>query len=91
MKKTIVKIGIDNLPTYKLTNKENALLTNASGVTMCYETNIDFLIQQDVRVVKLFGPEHGIWGAAADGVKVENEVEPRYKIPIYSLYGNNLR
>ncbi|MGC8545677.1 MAG: exo-beta-N-acetylmuramidase NamZ family protein, partial [Athalassotoga sp.] len=68
-----------------------ALLTNSTGISGDMRMDLDVMIENGIKVVKLFGPEHGIWGAAADGVKVENEVDPRYKIPIYSLYGNNLK
>lgn len=86
-----IKIGIDNLESQKLKDARVALLTNSTGISGNLRMNLDMMIENGIKVVKLFGPEHGIWGAAADGVKVENEVEPRYKIPIYSLYGNNLR
>ncbi len=86
-----VKIGIDNLEIQKLKGARVALLTNSTGISGDLSIDLDLMIERGIKIVKLFGPEHGIWGAAADGVKVENEVDPRYKIPIYSLYGNNLK
>ncbi|MGC8636714.1 MAG: exo-beta-N-acetylmuramidase NamZ family protein, partial [Athalassotoga sp.] len=87
-----IKIGIDNLfENQKLKDARTALLTNSTGISGDMRMDLDVIIENGIKVVKLFGPEHGIWGAAADGVKVENEIESRYKIPIYSLYGNNLK
>ena len=40
-----------------------------------------------VRLVALFGPEHGISADAQDLVEVRNSSEPRSGLPIYSLYG----
>ncbi|MEM3714465.1 MAG: DUF1343 domain-containing protein, partial [Nitrososphaeria archaeon] len=88
-----MKLGIDKFISNakKLKGKRVALLTNSTGISSDLRLNLDLLVENGVNVVKLFGPEHGIWGAAADGVSVENEIEPRYKIPIYSLYGDNLK
>jgi len=87
-----MRTGIDNLfENQKLKGFRVALLTNSTGISSDLRMDLDVMIENGIKVVKLFGPEHGIWGAAADGIKVENEVDPRYKIPIYSLYGNNLR
>ncbi|BBJ28794.1 exo-beta-N-acetylmuramidase NamZ family protein [Athalassotoga saccharophila] len=86
-----VNIGIDNLEFAKIKDSHVALLTNSTGISGDMRMDLDVMIENGIKVVKIFGPEHGIWGAAADGIKVENEVDPRYKIPIYSLYGSNLR
>ena len=40
-----------------------------------------------VRLVALFGPEHGISADAQDHVEVGNSSEPQSGLPIYSLYG----
>jgi len=39
----------------------------------------------DLRV--LFGPEHGLHAAVADGGKVESGIDPGSGLPFYSLYG----
>ena len=41
----------------------------------------------DVRVTALFGPEHGIYGLAAEGEKVADSNDVQFGIPVYSLYG----
>lgn len=88
-----VKTGIDKFinSAKELNGKRVALLTNSTGISSDLKTDLDILIENNVNIFKLFGPEHGIWGAAADGMGVENETESRYKIPIYSLYGDNLK
>lgn len=72
-------------------NKRVALLTNATSISSSLKMDLDLLIENGFNVVKLFGPEHGIRGIVADGVKVENDIEPHYKIPIFSLYGKTQR
>lgn len=40
-----------------------------------------------VRLVALFGPEHGIWADAQDLIEVEDSRDPRTGLPVFSLYG----
>ncbi len=67
------------------------LVTNSTGINCELRRNIDLFLYNGLKVVKLFGPEHGVFGAAPDGVKVTDFIEPRYRIPVYSLYSENLR
>lgn len=41
----------------------------------------------DVRLVCLFGPEHGFGGAAGAGERVADARHPEWDLPVYSLYG----
>ncbi len=50
---------------------------------------VDTLVSRNVNVVKIFGPEHGFRGSAADGATVANETDPKTGIPVISLYGNH--
>jgi len=88
-----VKIGIDNFiqQSNQWKDKHIALLTNATGIDTALNMDLDLLMANGFNVVKLFGPEHGIWGTAADGANVLDEIEPHYKIPIFSLYGKTRR
>jgi uncharacterized protein YbbC (DUF1343 family) len=40
-----------------------------------------------VRLVALFGPEHGVWANAQDLVEVEDGRDPVTGLPVHSLYG----
>ena len=42
----------------------------------------------DVELVALFGPEHGVRGTADAGELVEDEVDPETGLPVFSLFGN---
>jgi uncharacterized protein YbbC (DUF1343 family) len=44
-----------------------------------------------VNLVKLFGPEHGLAGTAADGEKVDDAIDPLTGLPVVSLYGSSMR
>lgn len=41
----------------------------------------------DIKLVALFGPEHGLRGEADAGAKVGDSTDPKTGVPIYSLYG----
>ena len=47
------------------------------------------LIQKhpDLNLVRLFGPEHGLYGAAQEGEKVSDGVDAKTGLPVVSLYG----
>jgi uncharacterized protein YbbC (DUF1343 family) len=50
---------------------------------------VDTLKSSGVNIVKIFGPEHGFRGNAADGEHVNNSLDVRTGIPVVSLYGKN--
>jgi uncharacterized protein YbbC (DUF1343 family) len=44
-----------------------------------------------VNLVRLFGPEHGLVGTAADGAAVADDIDPVTHLPVVSLYGQYVR
>lgn len=60
---------------------------NHAAVTSDLVHIADALQRAGVRVGALFGPEHGARGDIADGVSVEDFVDERLGVPVYSLYG----
>jgi uncharacterized protein YbbC (DUF1343 family) len=68
--------------------KRVGLITNHTGVDSRGVSIIDRLTAlRGMRLVALFGPEHGIRGTAADGEKVASAVDEKTRLPIFSLYG----
>ena len=84
-------LGSEVLFTEKLElirGKKVGLVTNQSGVNTRGESTIDLLWQSDdLDLVALYGPEHGIDGIAAAGEYVESYTHEELGIPVYSLYG----
>ncbi|HEX9108065.1 MAG TPA: DUF1343 domain-containing protein [Longimicrobiales bacterium] len=71
-----------------LVGKRVGLLTNNTGLTGRRESTIDVLnTLPGVKLVALFGPEHGIRGTARPGEKVESGKDEKTGLPVYSLYG----
>lgn len=71
-----------------LAGKRVGLITNHSGRDRAGTSTIDVLFRAPgVKLVALFGPEHGIRGAARAGEKVASAVDSATGLPVHSLYG----
>jgi uncharacterized protein YbbC (DUF1343 family) len=68
-------------------NKRIALIANQTSF-IGDQHLVDTLFNSGLNLVRIFGPEHGFRGDAADGVWVENKPDPKTGIPVVSLYGN---
>lgn len=82
-------LGIDQIDKIKkaCNGKRVGLITNYSGVDSGWCDNIDRLMESGCQLVKIYTPEHGLYGAA-DGEEVADTVHPKYKTPVISLYGD---
>lgn len=76
-------------PPAVVIGKRIGLITNPTGVDRALHSAADLLAARtDMRLVALFGPEHGVRGEAAS--HVSNSTDPKTKLPVYSLYGRTL-
>lgn len=86
-----IQLGIDVLEQSgfrAIAGKRVGLLTHPAGLNRLGVSSIDVLRQApQVRLVALFGPEHGIYGNEQANVPVDNKIDPRTGLPVYSLYG----
>jgi uncharacterized protein YbbC (DUF1343 family) len=72
--------------------KRVGLITNHTAVTRDGRSAIDLLHQHpDVRLVALFGPEHGIRGNVDGGAHIATQRDARTGLTIHSLYGATQR
>ena len=86
-----VNLGIDVLEQRDfqiLRGKRVGLLTHPAGVNHKGVSTIDVLQNsKNVRLVALFGPEHGIYGKEKASVPVQDQFDRRTGLPVFSLYG----
>ncbi len=89
-----MKFGIDRLladPDLRkpLAGKRVALVAHPASVTDTLVHSLDALAAcPDIRLSAAFGPQHGLKGDKQDNmVETPDEVDPRYGIPVFSLYG----
>jgi uncharacterized protein YbbC (DUF1343 family) len=87
-----VKTGIEVLRARKfdiLQGKRVGLITNPTGVDASLHSTIDILSNAPgVKLVALYGPEHGVRGDFAAGDQVDTYMDARTGITVYSLYGS---
>lgn len=70
-------------------DKRVGLLTNHSGRDRQGRSTIDLLFKAPgVKLTALYGPEHGIRGAAKAGEKISSSVDSATGVKVYSLYGD---
>jgi uncharacterized protein YbbC (DUF1343 family)/CubicO group peptidase (beta-lactamase class C family) len=88
---TSVLNGIDVLEKNNFKELEGlkiGLVTNQTGRNLAGKPTIDVLKEaQNVRLVALFSPEHGIRGEL-DQSKINDSTDEKTGLPIYSLYGD---
>lgn len=86
-----IKTGIEVLKEQNfkcLEGKRVGLITNPTGVDNQLKSTIDILHEApNVKLVALYGPEHGVRGDVHAGDKVDNSADPATGLPVYSLYG----
>lgn len=71
-----------------LEDKNVGLLINHTSVIG--DTHlVDFMLKKNIRIQKIFAPEHGFRGKADAGEKIEDNIDSKTGIPVVSLYGKN--
>ena len=66
------------------------MVVNHTSIVGIEQTHLlDTLLKLDIKIVKVFAPEHGFRGNTDAGETVKDGKDLRTGIPIISLYGNN--
>ena len=88
----VVKTGIEVLRDRGfdiLIGKRVGLVTNPSGVDRYLNSTVDILYNAPgVKLVALYGPEHGVRGDVYAGGKVADTKDEATGLPVCSLYGS---
>ena len=86
-----VKLGVEVLREGGfecLRGKRVGLVTKPTGVDRDLKSTVDILFEaEDVNLVALYGPEHGVRGDVLAGEKVSDQVDAKTGLPVHSLYG----
>lgn len=87
-----MRVGIDSLRRQDfgpLRGKRVGLLSHQAALTAGGATSAQLLRHTPgLRLVALYGPEHGFFGQASAGEHIHTRQHPDWKIPVYSLYGD---
>ncbi|MFN8471623.1 MAG: DUF1343 domain-containing protein [Anaerolineae bacterium] len=86
----IVKPGLEVLlaeGATSLRGRRVGLITNPTGVTSDLTPNVVALLAAGVKIVALFGPEHGFDSSVQDALAVDGGRDAATGLTIFSLYG----
>ena len=85
--------GLDHFlqnPPERFRHRPLGLLGHAASVTADLTHAAEAVAgHPDLDLVRLFGPEHGFFGKALHGEKVEDGRHPALDLPVFSLYGEH--
>lgn len=92
-----IQMGIDQMLGDRsllllLQGKRVGLLAHPASVGSNLTHSLDRLVSAGIKVTAAFGPQHGLRGDKQDNmVESDDFVDPRYQIPVFSLYGQSRR
>ena len=86
-----VKLGVEVLREggfATIKGKRVGLVTNPTGVDSNLKSTVDILFEaEQVNLVALYGPEHGVRGDILAGEKVSDQIDAKTGLKVHSLYG----
>ncbi len=82
--------GAERMETYLPLLKDKSVAVFANQTSMVKNSHlVDTLLKCGIKIVKIFGPEHGFRGDADAGEKVSDMKDKKTGIPVVSLYGKH--
>jgi uncharacterized protein YbbC (DUF1343 family) len=82
--------GAERMEVYLPLIRGKSVAVFANQTSLVEGTNlVDTLIKRGIRVVKIFGPEHGFRGEADAGEIVGNYIDKKTGVEVISLYGKH--
>ncbi len=90
LKSSHIITGAERMEVYLPMLKGKAVAVFANQTSLVNNTQlVDTLIKKGIKIVKIFGPEHGFRGTSDAGEEVNNAVDKKTGIPVISLYGDH--
>lgn len=85
-----IVVGAEQAELYLplLKNKKVGLIVNNTSLAEGAHL-VDYLLEKEVEIRKIFAPEHGFRGDVSAGGKVEDGIDTATGLPVFSLYGKN--
>jgi uncharacterized protein YbbC (DUF1343 family) len=95
----IIVVGANQTEKYLdlLKGKNIAVAVNNTSVIFksddnkSYQHIVDSLLSLNIKIDKIFAPEHGARGLADAGQEITNGIDEKTGVPVISLYGSNYK
>ncbi len=85
-------VGAERMDVYLPLLKDKNVAVFANPTSMVGKSHlVDTLLKRDIKVVRIFSPEHGFRGNADAGEKVGNYIDKKTHIEVVSLYGKHTK
>lgn len=85
-----IVVGAQQWNRYEAALRGKAVAVVANHTSLIGSTHlVDFLVEKEINVLRVFAPEHGFRGKADAGEKVESGRDVKTGLPIVSLYGSH--
>ncbi len=82
--------GAERMEVYLPLLKGKSIAVFANPTSMVQHTHlVDTLLKSGIRIVKIFGPEHGFRGDADAGEHIIDAIDKKTGLPVISLYGEH--
>lgn len=86
------KVGIVSNQTGIIKYTKHGTVQNGKGEWRGVPENhsiVDFLLEREIDIRKIYAPEHGFRGTADAGELIKDGKDPKTGLPVISLYGDN--
>ncbi len=82
--------GAERMEVYLPMLKSKSVAVFANQTSVVGNTHlVDTLVKSGIKILKIFGPEHGFRGVADAGEHVKDGIDKKSGLPVISLYGNH--
>ncbi len=87
-----VRTGADQTEKYLPLLKDKQVAIVGNQTSLIRKTHlVDSLLKLNVKIKKIFCPEHGFRGTGDAGAKVQTQTDEKTGLPLLSLYGKNFK
>lgn len=94
-KQSPIVVGANNMEEYLPTIRGSRIAVVANQTSVIFKNKgghthlVDSLLALNIKIKKVFAPEHGFRGSADAGEYVKDGIDSKTGLPIISLYGDN--
>ena len=88
-----LQVGLDVIQAdiSYLKAKKIGVISNQTSIDSKGNSIVEIMLSHEIDLIRIFAPEHGFRGEADAGASIDNTIDTKTGLPIFSLYGKNKR